>query len=197
MLTREMVEDADVLQGGALCLRCGNEKRTHKLHANPDGTYPRYECSDGRVTLPDNFTPACLPVFEGITLDAKPIPLMTAERADAYAAAVVAGVGRDAPVAVNAAGGKQSHSPYRADLLPPQALLAVAAVLKHGADKYGANNWHLIPVADHVNHALVHLLALQAGDGSDDHLEHAATRILFALDQKLAGRPVAGKDGGA
>jgi len=100
----------------------------------------------------------------------------------------VAGVGADAPTTVNAHGGKQSASPYRSDLLPPHALLAVAAVLKHGADKYGENNWHAIPVADNLNHALTHLYAYAAGDGSDDHLEHAATRILFALDQKRSGR---------
>lgn len=101
---------------------------------------------------------------------------------------VLAGVGPDAPIVTNDAGGKQSHSPYRCDLLPPLALLAVAKVLKHGADKYGPNNWHKIPVADHINHALAHLYALAAGDTSDGHLEHAACRILFALDQQLAGR---------
>lgn len=106
-------------------------------------------------------------------------------------APVVAGVGKDAPVVVNSTGGKQSHSPYRADLLPPHALLAVAAVLKHGADKYGANNWYRIPVAEHLNHALVHLYALAAGDGSDDHIEHAACRILMALDQQRSGRAAA------
>jgi hypothetical protein len=101
---------------------------------------------------------------------------------------VVEGVGKDAETEVNERGGKQSKSPYRADLLPPLACLAVAKVLKHGADKYGANNWHLISVEENVNHAMVHLLANAAGDGSDDHLEHAACRILFALDQKLSGR---------
>jgi hypothetical protein len=100
----------------------------------------------------------------------------------------VEGVGKDAPTRTNEHGGRQSDSPYRADLLPALALLAVAKVLKHGADKYGENNWHLIPAAENVNHALVHLLAIQAGDGSDDHIEHAACRILFALDQVLSGR---------
>lgn len=104
------------------------------------------------------------------------------------AAKGIAGVGKDAPTVTNATGGKQSHSPYRADLLPPHALLAVAEVLKHGADKYGANNWQAITVAENLNHALVHLLAIQAGDTSDEHLEHAATRILFALDQARSGR---------
>ncbi len=103
--------------------------------------------------------------------------------------AVVKGVAPDAPTATNAAGGKQSASPYRCDLLPPLASLAVAEVLAHGAEKYGANNWHKIPVEDHLNHALAHIFADRAGDTQDSHLEHAACRIFMALEQKLAGRP--------
>jgi hypothetical protein len=100
----------------------------------------------------------------------------------------VSGVGPDAPTKTNATGGRQSDSPYRSDLLPPHALLAVARVLKHGADKYGENNWHLIPVREHIDHALTHILAYLAGDASDDHIEHAACRILFAADQQASGR---------
>lgn len=100
----------------------------------------------------------------------------------------VEGVGKDAPVTTNANGGKQSHSPFRCDLLPPQAVLAVAKILEHGAGKYGEKNWHKISVSDNLNHALVHMFAYLVGDTQDDHLEHAATRILFALDQKLSGR---------
>lgn len=92
------------------------------------------------------------------------------------------GVGPDAPTVTNAAGGKQSRTRYRCDLLPGRAVLAVAEVLSAGAEKYGEDNWRLIPVRDHVNHALTHLLAFVAGDGSDDHLSHAACRVLFALD---------------
>lgn len=111
--------------------------------------------------------------------------------------ATVEGVGRDAPTEVNEHGGKQSACPYRCDLLPGHALLAVAKVLKHGADKYGADNWHAITAAENLNHALTHLLAMRAGDESDDHLEHAACRILFALDQVLSGRDAALKGGAA
>ena len=102
-------------------------------------------------------------------------------------ARVVFGVGKDAPTTVNEAGGKQSDSPYRCDLLPAHAVLAVAAVLKHGADKYGENNWRKITVADNLNHAMTHIFAYLAGDEQDDHLEHAACRILFALDLKREG----------
>ena len=97
----------------------------------------------------------------------------------------VGGVGPDAPTAVNDRGGRQSDTPYRADLLPPLATLAVAAVLKPGAEKYGVNNWHKIPVEDHLNHALVHVFAWLSGDRQDGHLEHAACRVLMALELNI------------
>ena len=98
------------------------------------------------------------------------------------------GLERDAEVCVNEHGGKQSALIYRADLLPPAATLAVSSVLKHGADKYGPRNWRLIDVHEHINHALVHVLAHNAGDTQDDHLEHAACRMLMALEIKLVGK---------
>jgi hypothetical protein len=99
----------------------------------------------------------------------------------------VAGVGKDAPTVENERGAKQSATLYRADLLPPAATLAVAAVLKHGAERYGEDNWRGIPVADHLNHALIHALAYLAGDAQDDHLEHFACRALMALEIHLKG----------
>lgn len=104
----------------------------------------------------------------------------------------IKGVGKDAPIATNAAGGKQSATPYRCDLLPPHATLAVAEVLAEGAAKYCANNWHKIAVEDHLNHALAHIFADRAGDTQDAHLEHAACRLLMALDQRRSGRSKAG-----
>lgn len=101
--------------------------------------------------------------------------------------ATIDGVGADAPTVVNEAGAKQSSTLYRMDLLPPAATLAVAAVLKHGADKYGADNWRGIPVEDHLNHALIHAYAFLAGDEQDDHLEHFACRALMALEIKRTG----------
>jgi hypothetical protein len=94
----------------------------------------------------------------------------------------IEGVGPDAPIVANEKGARQSASPFRCDLLPPKAVLAVAKVLKYGADKYGDNNWRGIPLKDHLNHALTHLLAFQAGDTQDAHLEHAACRLLMALE---------------
>jgi hypothetical protein len=103
-------------------------------------------------------------------------------RGAAMESAIVAGVGPDAPTVVGANGGKQSHSPYRCDLLPPRALLHLAAILKEGADKYGDENWRLIPFADHINHAMTHILAHKAGDTTDDHIGHALCRMMFAFE---------------
>lgn len=94
----------------------------------------------------------------------------------------IPGLSPDTPTAVNAAGGKQSAVPYRADLIPARAILQVSAVLHTGALKYGHDNWHVIPTRDHLNHALTHVFAHLAGDAQDDHLGHAATRLLMALE---------------
>lgn len=96
----------------------------------------------------------------------------------------IQGVGPDAPMIVNEHGGKQSDSPYRTDLLPPRSLLAVAKILKHGATKYGEENWRLTTRKENLNHALTHVLAYLAGDTQDEHLEHAACRLLFALETR-------------
>lgn len=82
----------------------------------------------------------------------------------------------------NTAGGSQSYLPRRADLLPGFALLSVAGVLYKGARKYGEWNWLKIPLEEHLNHALVHLLKLQNESSQEDDLAHAACRVLFALD---------------
>jgi len=95
------------------------------------------------------------------------------------------GVGPNAPVATNSKGGKQSTVQFRCDLLPPLAVLEVAKVLKQGAEKYAINNWKLIDVNDHINHAMIHAFAFLNGDTSDDHLSHAACRMLMALQMKL------------
>ena len=97
-------------------------------------------------------------------------------------APIIEGMGPTAPLHTNEKGATQSAIPFRCDLLPSRAILAVARVLKHAADKHPPDNWRRIARVDHVNHALAHLFALGAGDPSDNHLEHAACRLLFALE---------------
>lgn len=59
-------------------------------------------------------------------------------------------------------------------------LMMIGKTLQYGATRYAPNNWRLIPQEEHVNHALLHLLALYSGDTQDDHLSHALTRLMMA-----------------
>jgi len=95
---------------------------------------------------------------------------------------VIDGIGPDAPVIVTSGGGKHAASPYAFELVPPVALFEVARTLATGAKKYGIDNWRGVPINDQLGHALQHVYGYLAGDISDDHLAHAACRILFALE---------------
>lgn len=106
---------------------------------------------------------------------------------------IIHGVGKDEPTVTNANGAKQSKLPYRADLYPPRSFLRVSGVLEYGARKYAPNNWLGIPVEDHLNHALVHIMAHLAGDTSDDHLGHATCRMTMALERHLLDQEEAAK----
>ena len=91
----------------------------------------------------------------------------------------------DITTVTNAQGGQQSYLPTRCDLLPPLACLDIAETLHNGAIKYGDNNWRLINLESHLNHAMTHVFAYLSGNTEDDHLNHAATRLLFALELSL------------
>jgi hypothetical protein len=97
----------------------------------------------------------------------------------------------DAPVETNILGGKQSTSPYGFHLLPAKALFEVARIMKYGADKYNETledrNYLKVPLEQHLNHAIAHVYAFLAGDDSDDHLSHFATRAIMALEVYLDG----------
>jgi len=92
------------------------------------------------------------------------------------------GVGKDSPTTENSEGGRQSKIDYRFDLIPAEAIAAVAAVLAEGAVKYGVDNWRKIAAGDHLNHAMMHIFAHMSSDTQDEHAEHAATRILMWLE---------------
>lgn len=162
--------------------------------------------------------------------------------------AVIDGVGEDAEIITNAAGGKQSKSPMAMHLVDPnflynwaankkeeleyidrddcscvdsenidahncynaityianfmtsdneKSLLSIAIdcleaddikqvarigkVLQYGADRYAPNNWRLIPQEEHINHALIHIIAHLAGDTQDAHIDHALCRLMMAF----------------
>lgn len=64
------------------------------------------------------------------------------------------------------------------------ALILIAKTMEYGASRYKPNNWRLIPEEDHINHALIHLYAMDQGDTQDDHKGHFLTRIMMAYATK-------------
>lgn len=94
---------------------------------------------------------------------------------------------KDVPTTTNERGGLQSHIPVRFDLIDGNAMFAMAKVLHEGAEKYGVDNWRLIPLEDHLNHLLMHTYAYLSGDHSDEHLSHILCRATFAQGIALQG----------
>lgn len=91
---------------------------------------------------------------------------------------------------VNELGGRQSRLSTRCDLLPPRASLRLAEVLAGGAEKYGEDNWHAISEREHIAHALEHVYRCLDGEtGGEDHLAHAACRMVMALEIRERGGP--------
>lgn len=61
-----------------------------------------------------------------------------------------------------------------------QQIISIAKVLQYGASRYAPNNWRLIPQEEHINHALIHIIAHLAGDRQDEHIDHALCRLMMA-----------------
>lgn len=153
----------------------------------------------------------------------------------------IEGVGKDAEIVTNAAGGKQSKTPIAMHLVDPEflkdivynaerewevednyraslyhaiyligdfmrtdskinlllamdsieeneckQLIRIAKVLQVGADKYEPNNWRLIPQEEHINHALIHIMAYLMKDTQDNHLDHALCRLMMAYATEVS-----------
>jgi hypothetical protein len=73
-----------------------------------------------------------------------------------------------------------------------EALKVVQQVMREGARKHPANDWKQRSVDFHMRRAQLHLSLLRNGDRatSEDHLSHAATRLLMAvtLRERESGR---------
>jgi hypothetical protein len=68
-----------------------------------------------------------------------------------------------------------------------QALQVIAGVMRDGVAKHPDNEWIRRGVDYHVGRALEHLRLLQDGEQLEDHLAHAATRLLMALTLREIG----------
>lgn len=90
-------------------------------------------------------------------------------------------LGPNSEIETNARGGKQSKLDYAFHLLDPVANLELAKVVAEGVKRYPRDNWRLIEVEDHLNHAMTHINAFLAGDNQDNHLTHALCRLHFAV----------------
>ena len=68
-----------------------------------------------------------------------------------------------------------------------QALEIIAGVMRHGVAKHPDNEWTRRSPDYHVGRAVEHLRLLQDGEQLEDHLAHAATRLLMALTLREIG----------
>lgn len=74
----------------------------------------------------------------------------------------------------------------RVDLIPPEFILAVGDILRHGAKKYAPNDWKNLENAEdrYYGAAMRHLLEYRKGSKTDEesglsHLAHAACNLAF------------------
>lgn len=91
---------------------------------------------------------------------------------------------------------KRNSIDLRFDLIPHEAMIAIAEVLAKGAVKYGEHNWEKSRLSGDkscINHALKHITYYQGkipDDESDDlniHLKHAIVNLIFEYCYNLRG----------
>ena len=70
----------------------------------------------------------------------------------------------------------------RMDLVPWNAVLAVAQTMTEGIKTHDEGAWRKLPQRDHVSRAMRHLALCLVGDLAEPHLFHAACRTLMALE---------------
>jgi hypothetical protein len=90
-------------------------------------------------------------------------------------------------VVENEFGASQSDYAFRYDLIPKESMELLSNIFKYGADKYEAWNWENIPIHDHINHAIGHILNyfdnkrnIIDDTNKEPELSHALCRLAFA-----------------
>lgn len=86
---------------------------------------------------------------------------------------------------INPQGGKQAYVAADFDCIPPEGLKLLAECLAFGKNKYGKDNWKLLPREDNISHCLNHINEFRRGDTSEMHLVNAMARLTFALAQTV------------
>jgi len=72
------------------------------------------------------------------------------------------------------------YIPFAYHLIPLEGLAKVASVMKAGEDR--GDNWRKMPIEEHLNHAISHIVGYLKGRHADHHLANACCRVLMALD---------------
>ena len=67
------------------------------------------------------------------------------------------------------------------------ALEVIAGVMRDGVAKHPDNEWVRRSIEYHLSRAEEHLRLLRDGDHREDHVAHAATRLLMALALRELG----------
>ena len=62
-----------------------------------------------------------------------------------------------------------------------QALQVIAGIMRDGVAQHPDNEWLRRSIEYHIGRAEEHLRLLSEGEQLEDHLAHAATRLLMAL----------------
>lgn len=100
---------------------------------------------------------------------------------------------REDAITTTPTGMNQSKSEYKFDLIPPEALLAIARVFAEGYEKYDKKakeealypdsikpNWMNGTPRQHIGRVMAHLTLWLSGDRTEDHLAHAMVRCIMA-----------------